>query len=43
MLFTATYKAVKNLFGCIFFHVKIPYKGETELTIETPELTIKMF
>ena len=42
MLFTSTYTAVKIFFGH-FFCVKIPYKGKTELTIETPELTIETF
>ena len=43
MLFTSTYTAVKNLFWAFFFYVKIPYKGKTKLTIETPELTIETF
>ena len=36
MLFTSTYTAVKNLFWMFLFRVKMPYKGKTELTIETP-------
>ena len=36
------YSSKKSFLG-IFFHVKIPYKGKTKLTIETPELTIETF
>ena len=43
VIYINLYSSKKIFFEQIFFHFKIPYEGETELTIKTLELTIETF